>query len=161
MPQDPLADLRDIHLPDPVSWWPPAPGWWLVAALALVLAAAGVWWARRAWARRRRWRRVSAALDAMLADYRRTGDGAALAAGISVLLKRVALAGWPRQEVAGLAGPAWLAFLDRTGGGGGFAGGAGRVLADAAYGAPAPVDGEALAALARRWIRDALAGRVR
>ncbi|HVS24646.1 MAG TPA: DUF4381 family protein, partial [Gammaproteobacteria bacterium] len=24
--------LRDIHLPGLISWWPPAPGWWIAAA---------------------------------------------------------------------------------------------------------------------------------
>jgi len=34
--------LRDIHLPGPVGWWPPAIGWWLVAALVLVAFGAVV-----------------------------------------------------------------------------------------------------------------------
>ena len=34
---DPLAQLRDIHLPEPVSWWPPALGWWLVAMTVMTL----------------------------------------------------------------------------------------------------------------------------
>ena len=44
-----VGRLRDIHSLDPMSWWPPAIGWWLVA-LALVLVAVGLryawlWWA--------------------------------------------------------------------------------------------------------------------
>ena len=32
-----LEQLRDIHLPQTVHWWPPAPGWWIAAALILAL----------------------------------------------------------------------------------------------------------------------------
>ena len=32
-----LAQLADIHLPEPVSYWPPAIGWWILAAIFLVL----------------------------------------------------------------------------------------------------------------------------
>ena len=38
--EDPLSQLADIHLPDPVSIWPLAPGWWLV----IVLILAGLCW---------------------------------------------------------------------------------------------------------------------
>ena len=46
-----LEQLRDIHLPQAVHWWPPAPGWWLVAALVLALT---VWLSRYLQARYRR-----------------------------------------------------------------------------------------------------------
>jgi hypothetical protein len=35
-PTDPLAQLRDIHLPEAVSWWPLAIGWWLVAIVCIL-----------------------------------------------------------------------------------------------------------------------------
>ena len=28
--------LRDIHLPDAVSWWPPAIGWWILVSILLL-----------------------------------------------------------------------------------------------------------------------------
>ena len=46
-----LEQLRDIHLPQAVHWWPPAPGWWIVAALLLALT---IWLSRYLRARYRR-----------------------------------------------------------------------------------------------------------
>ena len=46
-----LEQLRDIHLPQAVHWWPPAPGWWIVAALILALT---IWLGRYLQARYRR-----------------------------------------------------------------------------------------------------------
>ena len=34
---DPLAQLKDIHLPDPVSWWPPSTGLlWLILGVFIL-----------------------------------------------------------------------------------------------------------------------------
>jgi len=41
---DPLSQLRDIHLPEPISWWPPAPGWWLLVIIILILLFFTIRW---------------------------------------------------------------------------------------------------------------------
>jgi hypothetical protein len=149
-------ELRDIHLPADPGAWPPAPGWWLLAGLVMVLLVAAAVIARRRWLRRRRRQRI-------LAELEQLGGSEAiapvLAAGISELLKRVALSRYRRAEVASLTGEAWLAFLDRTGGDGRFLNGAGRVLASGPY-LPAQgsddaqaIDSAGLLAAARHWVR--------
>jgi hypothetical protein len=154
MMTDPLADLRDWHLPDPVSWWPPAPGWWLVAAAALVALVLVV----RLWFR---WRRRTSLQRAARRELERLGrelaadgDRRRYLAELSRLLRRLALARYPRAQVAGLTGDDWLAFLDATGGDGEFSQGVGRVLVESAY-RPADetaFDPERLAALVGRWV---------
>jgi len=37
---DPLAGLHDIHMPEAIGWWPPAPGWWLLLGLVFISIAA-------------------------------------------------------------------------------------------------------------------------
>ena len=54
---DPLAQLRDIHQPGMIETWPPAPGWWILAGLALLALIALVTWLFLHW-RRNRYRRV-------------------------------------------------------------------------------------------------------
>lgn len=150
MKPDPLAALQPLHAPPPVPWWPPAPGWW---ALAVLLAAALFGWLRH----RRRHALRRAALRELRA-LRREPDPARRLAGLNALLKRYALVCWPAAGVAGLSGEAWLRFLDAHGGGGRFARGPGRVLAEGPYSAD-PEVGPEVFELARRWIRANRPGR--
>jgi hypothetical protein len=145
--------LRDIHLPPAPEFWPPAPGWWVLAVLLLVALLAAIVYGLRLLRLHRHRRNVLAALEELGEGESTESRGAPLAAAVSALLKRVALARFPRKEVASLTGNAWLAFLDRTGGGGGFVSGPGRVLAIAAYTPDAVVDGAALIDLAKDWVR--------
>jgi hypothetical protein len=146
-----LANLRDIALPPPVAWWPPAAGWWILGAGMLAFVLLGcvrATQARRASAYRRQ------AL-AELAVLERAPPPAA-AVGLATLLKRTALAAWPRGEVSRLTGADWFGFLDRTAEGCGFSDGPGAALARATLDGERPLTPEEarmLFALSRRWIR--------
>ena len=147
--------LRDIHVPDPVSGWPPALGWWLLVGLVIAIVAGALVW--RHWRRRGLLRRTALAELARVREaFRAHGDAHRLSRELSVLLRRVCVARFPRQEAAGLAGDAWLAFLDRGLAGspqaGGFARGAGRVLATGPYDPGVEPGAEALLDLCRTWI---------
>jgi hypothetical protein len=147
----PSLDLRGIHAPPPPELWPPAPGWWLVAVvLGAALVALGLRGYRRYRLRRQR-QQVLAALDGLARSYR-AGDAQGFVTDVSTLLRRVALARFPRKQVASLLGTDWLGFLDATGGGGAFTAGPGQVLATGPYAVQVEVDAEALIALARAWI---------
>jgi hypothetical protein len=61
--------------------------------------------------------------------------------------------------VAGLAGSAWLAFLDAHGGGGEFARGTGSLLGDAPYRPSAEIPVDRLEALVEQWIRNNMEAR--
>ncbi|MEO8327154.1 MAG: DUF4381 domain-containing protein, partial [Nitrospirota bacterium] len=39
----PLQELRDVHLPDPISLWPPAPGWWITFGLVMMGGMVFLW----------------------------------------------------------------------------------------------------------------------
>lgn len=86
----PTLELRDIHLPAPVSWWPLAPGWWLLVGVVLLATLGLVLWRRGASTRRLR-RAALAELGAIEAAYATAGDGHACAAALSRLLHRLAL----------------------------------------------------------------------
>jgi hypothetical protein len=104
--------LRDIHLPAEPSWWPPAPGWWLLAVLALLALAGLAWiWRRRRRARQRQ-RHILGELDRLVLRRREDGDRAALLGGLHQLLRRVAR----EQDAAAahLRGDAWRQVLARV-----------------------------------------------
>ena len=98
-----LSNLRDIFIPDAPSLWPPAAGVWVALGLIIGLLLFAGW---RVYSNRRR------------NAYRKAGlsliDSAVTAHDVSVAMKRVALAAFPRERVASLYGIEWVAFLDST-----------------------------------------------
>jgi len=148
-----LQDLRGYRMPAPVDWWPPAPGWWLLAAFAVVTLVAGYLWIRRRSRRLAAVRRAEQELLRLHRRWRASGDTAAFVRGLSMLLRRFVLTRYPRDDVAALTGDDWLHFLDAHGGDGRFVDGPGRHLAVAPYAARPDVPADELADLVGRWIR--------
>ena len=105
-----LANLHDIVPLQPVSWWPLAPGWYVLAFIIASLAFVFAWRARRRWLAQR-YRRQ--ALDELRAIQHDSLEPAVTAANLMTLLKRTALSAYPRQQVAGLTGEDWWSFLDQ------------------------------------------------
>ncbi|MGN6313069.1 MAG: DUF4381 domain-containing protein [Rhodanobacteraceae bacterium] len=149
--------LRDIHVP-PVSWWPPAVGWWLLAALGLIAISASVLLAVRYRRRALPHRVARRELDALAARFAQDRDPRVLAAGISKLLRRIALMIEPAAASKDLAG--WRAFLERRAPGA-FADEQFDALLEAPYRAHPALDAEALLAATRRWCERALRKRAR
>ena len=110
---DPLAQLRDIHLPEAVGWWPPAPGWWLLALLAVAVLAVGAWACYRHYRAGAYRRAARAELNNAYSSWRETADSRAYIQTANAILKRVALYRFPDRTVAGLSGAGWCGFLDR------------------------------------------------
>jgi len=149
---DPLSELRDIHLPDPVSWWPPAPGWWMVSAILLVVIALGVWSFRHV-RRPTPYRTAQQELHGLRESFAANQQIEKLVVGLSVLLRRYAIACYGRKRVAGLTGDQWLSFLNETGRTSEFTAGAGRVLASVPYGSRETVKGYDLLRVVEEWLK--------
>ena len=152
--------IRDIHLPDPVSWWPPAVGWWLL--LLLIVGGVGlVLWQNRRRKRFKLRKTAMAELDTLYQTYQKQNDEKGFARDLSVLLRRICISNFPESDAAGLAGQAWLLFLDgvlspkHNKSGQKFSDGVGKVLIKAPYQNQlknSDIDVEALYRLSVEWI---------
>lgn len=123
-PVDPLAALRDIRLPHDPSWWPPAPGWWLLGLLVLIVVALVVKGARTLLGRRRALRPLVAArymLAHIESDLARDGDHVRAVRRLSVLLRRYLLARFPGAGPAALSGGQWARYVASVANGAGRA----------------------------------------
>ena len=149
--QDPLAQLRDIHMPTAIDTWPPAPGWWFLAALLLIALGAALFWLYRNWRANRYRREALAELESLRSEF--GGAPVAYLEHYSALLKRVALTRYSREQVAGLTGESWTLFLDRTGGTQEFTMGAGQALISGAYEKDSNADITSLHRITEHWIR--------
>lgn len=149
MNPDPLAQLRDIHLPEPVSWWPPAPGWWGLALVVLALFGLGAYILLR-YLRKKQYRKAALKELTLL---RKNSDPRTALEQLAALLRRVAIQSFGRKEVVGLTGKNWLEMLDRTGRTDQFCCGPGQALGENLYRADCRVTIDPIFQLAEKWIR--------
>jgi cbb3-type cytochrome oxidase subunit 3 len=143
--------LKDLHLPDPINWFPPAIGWWLVIVLIPVIIALSYWLYRRL----TRKTALKSAKILLITIKNNRMDNAQKLAELSALLRRVAISVAPRAQTAGLTGQAWLAFLDSSLIGSPFTKGAGQCLASAPYrpSAPSELEISQLISLCEDWLK--------
>lgn len=161
--EDPLSQLRDIHLPEPVTFWPPAPGWWVLLVLILIGLVFLYRHAIAAMIQRRKLANTLRELDEAYENYeelaafdhKQNQAGLDYLANVNILLNRVALVFYPDTPAGQLTGSAWLSFLDQHGNTTDFSTGAGTLLADGIYRRNFDTnnsDAKALHALAKKWI---------
>lgn len=109
-----LAQMHDVIAPPPLSWWPPAPGWWILGISALLLIAGALWLAIHWW-QSNAYRRLALA---ELADIRgnNTLTSQEKTQQLVYLLKRTFFSAYPlsRRRVAGISGGAWWRLLNST-----------------------------------------------
>jgi hypothetical protein len=145
--------INDIHLPEAIGWWPLAPGWWVVVCLLLAVMVFLFW----------RWRKQQHSaregmLEMALRELERLPrqygkDSKTLLRELSVLLRRVAISRYGRQQVSGLTGMQWVEFLDKQAGKKLFQGRFEAALTELPYRPETQAETAALMQAIREWIR--------
>lgn len=142
-----LIDLLEpLVMPPAVVLVPLTPGWWVVGGWLLLVILIVSASAYRRW-RDNAYRREAIRSLQLIIDSRSDG----CAADIATLVKRTALAAYPREQVAGLTGSQWAEFLQQTAAGDRAVVAAAGELARAAY--QSDIDPSNIVAGARGWIR--------
>lgn len=126
---NPLNDLKDIYLPQPVSLWPLASGWYIVIILLLVAAILLSMFGVKKYRKISKRKKIIQLFNSLENNYL-SHQGSEVLSKISVLLKQVAITQFPNKNPQHLHGEKWLLFLDETGKTNKFSNGAGGLLID-------------------------------
>ncbi|MFK5893762.1 MAG: DUF4381 domain-containing protein [Pseudomonadota bacterium] len=111
-----LKALADIHLPDQISWWPPAPGWWLVLVGTVVLAYLAYKFIKKKLHQAKYKKQAREELLTLSRFWKKQQNLIATASRLSVLMRRIALANnlsTTRTEIASLSDQQWLLYLEQ------------------------------------------------
>jgi hypothetical protein len=109
-----LQNLNDIVLPATIGWWPLATGWYVLIGFMLIVIAWFSYRSLKLWIKNRYRRAALRELQLLEDRVHQPGQRDASLRQIPVLLKRTALAVYPRSQVASLTGKDWFYFLNST-----------------------------------------------
>ncbi|MBP8264111.1 MAG: DUF4381 domain-containing protein [Pseudomonas sp.] len=160
---NPLDQLEPLIAPAPISWWPPAPGWWLLALLLPVLLW-GAFKLLQRLPRKASTQTADAPLDplrqAALNELERLSkpydgvDAGPWLQQLNAILKRLCRERYPQSHSHTLSSRAWLAFLDSRCPAAGLT--RWMILVEGAYRPHCSLDDKAIAGLSQAvsiWIR--------
>ncbi|MDP1931480.1 MAG: DUF4381 domain-containing protein [Gammaproteobacteria bacterium] len=166
---DPLSQLADIHLPEPIGFWPPAPGWWVLLILFAILCV--VFYRRHiaTWKQKRICSFALRELDKCVAEFRRASsaadsdmDAAKLnfVNEVNAVLRRVALKHYPQDLPASLGGEHWITFLRHHGDASLLDEPLAHTLSQGRFARHWDVDDDALYRMAHQWITSLYLARI-
>ncbi len=127
-----LKALADIHLPDQISWWPPAPGWWIVFFITLLLIYLAYKIIKKKLHQAKYKKRAKYELQTISRFWKKQQNLIATSSRLSILVRRIALADisldnskqnniFPannalhnnRRQIASLSDQQWLLYLEQ------------------------------------------------
>jgi hypothetical protein len=156
---DPLAQLHDIVLPQAISWWPLAWGWWLLLALILGVVLSIIFFRQRTIKRNQYRREAVQELTDIFLRYQEDKKQedrqiARLLQQVNILLRRTAMSAQPQNYPVDIQGRDWLQWLatycpETTHD---FTAGVGEALLTGPYQLNPNVDAVALQSLVNTWL---------
>ena len=145
--------LRDIHLPDAISWWPPAIGWWILLALVI---AAFIFIPKL-------YRRVTytplnkvanKTYQNIINEFKENNNDSAFIIATSQFLRQTAMSYCGRDEVAQLTGDKWVQALNNITKQEYFTPDLKQSLVDAPYQKNISIDAEQLINAVQNWLNE-------
>lgn len=145
--------LRDIHLPEAISWWPLAPGWWILLTLVMSLIFVLIWQLTKKDSAKNQ-RLLNKYIDQEIEKLQQIETDQQFIEELSTLMKRIAISRYGKK-VSGYTGEKWLRFLDSRlpdEANKPFSKGAGRALLDLPYQQSPQLDRSELIETLKDWM---------
>ena len=146
-----LSKLKEIALPEQISYFPQTPAWYILLVVVVIFILFLLWKQYQHY-KNNLYRKEALAGLKKLSEEKSYGK-------IPELVKRVALVFANRNEVAFLSDKHWLEFLDKSYNGNGFTTDAGKLLVTLSYSSPNKIsqyqhsEMEILLNLISEWIK--------
>jgi hypothetical protein len=109
-------ELKDIHLPDSILWWPPAPGWWVLGVVLITFLFLMLLLLPKLW----RWLRYKPVRSLSLKEFylikqshQQQADQKQTLQAITTLLRRTVMSKSGRIGHAGVVGDDWINQLNQ------------------------------------------------
>lgn len=151
VPAQNTDSLRDIHLPDAISWWPPAIGWWIL--LALIIAAFILipkLYRRITYTSLNKVANIT--FQKIIAEYEENKNDSTFVIATSQFLRQTAMSYYGRNEVAQLTGDKWLQALNNITEQDHFSNEIKQTLVNAPYQKNISIDAEQLINTVQSWL---------